>query len=354
MRAAQLALRRRAPRPACRPRARPPARLADPTHTAMGPLLLAVVAAAVAATAIQRHQLEASIAAHQAAGEHEAADALRHYQRLLLLPTTSSPPPPPLRTLADLNPPRRSPFRKYLFLNESSVLAASAFASLRFNPPERLGAVVHADSPWESAYIYSGGGILQIGGMYHLYYGCNAFVPDPGNASLPPVVLGMMCLATSTDGLTFIKPSLGIAPFNGSTANNIVLPPGGEACATSASAHVPPLQGVNCSRGSTPFYDPRPGIPDSQRYKAGEALKGILWASGDGIHFAPMAIDLGHFAAMWNFGAILWDEEAAPNCGKGWPKGSGNHTPAGRWVSWCRSDDPANSQLPVSGCRTSI
>ena len=327
----------------------------------MSPLLLAAVAAAAvaAATTIQGPQLEASIAAHQAAGEHEAADALRHYQRLLLATAAASsspppppPPPPPLRTLADLNPPRSSPYRKYLFLNETSVLAASSFTSLRFNPPERLGAVVFADSPWESAYIYSGGGILQIGGMYHLYYGCNAFVPDPGNASLPPVVLGMMCLATSTDGVTFIKPNLGIALFNGSTANNIVLPPGGEACAASASAHVPPPQGVNCSRGSTPFYDPRPGIPLSQRYKAGEALKGILWASGDGIHFAPMAIDLGHFAAMWDFGAILWDEDAAPNCGKGWPKGSGNHT-SGRWVSWCRSDDPANSQLPVSGYQTS-
>ena len=189
----------------------------------LGSLVLAL--AAVAAAIIPRHTIEAGIAVHQAAGEHEAAEALRHYLQLV---TASLPPPPPRRTLADVNPPRSSPFRKYLFLNESSVLATSAFTSLRFNPPERLGAVVHADSAWESAYIYSGGSILQIGGMYHLYYGCNAFVPDPSNASLPPVVLGMMCLATSTDGVAFIKPNLGIAPFNGSTANNIVLPPGGE------------------------------------------------------------------------------------------------------------------------------
>jgi hypothetical protein len=314
-------------------------------------LLLAALAAAVGAT-IPERELEASIAAHQAAGEHEAAQALRHYQQLLAHASLPPPPPlPPRRTLAELQPPRSSPFRKYLFLNDSSVLAASAFASLRFNPPERLGAVVHADRPWESAYIYSGGAILQVGGMYHLYYGCNAFLPDPINATLPPVVLDMMCLATSTDGVNFIKPSLGIAPFNGSTANNIVLPLGGETCAVSASA-TPAGPGINCSRAASPFYDPRPGVPASQRYKAGEIAalggKGMLWASGDGIHFSPTPIDMGPYSAMWDFGAILWDDDAAPNCGKGWPKGQqgSSNNDTGRWISWCRSDDTGNSQLP--------
>ena len=206
----------------------------------ISPLLLAALAqlagssSATIGRTIPSGQLELAIRAHEAAGEREAAAALRRYQQATAAPPPPSMPPSPpqpppwpprLRTLAELRLPRSSPFRKYLFLNASSILAAPpAFAQLRFNPPERLGAAVHADQPWEAAYIYSGSAVLQIGASYHLYYQCNAFAPDFTNASASPVLRGMVCLATSTDGVTFVKPSLGIAPWNGSTANNIVLP----------------------------------------------------------------------------------------------------------------------------------
>ena len=60
----------------------------------------------------------------------------------------SGSPPPHIRyrvtdtipTLESLNPPRSSPFRKYLFLNSTTVFAEPpAFAQLTFNPSERLG-----------------------------------------------------------------------------------------------------------------------------------------------------------------------------------------------------------------------
>eukprot|EP01046_Picozoa_sp_COSAG06_P061762 COSAG06_NODE_13677_length_1232_cov_1.676081_2_plen_124_part_01 len=49
------------------------------------------------------------------------------------------------QTLQDLLPPRSSPFRKYLFLNESIFDGAPRHARTTFNPPTNLGAVIKPD-----------------------------------------------------------------------------------------------------------------------------------------------------------------------------------------------------------------
>ena len=50
-----------------------------------------------------------------------------------------------------------------------------------------------------------------------------AYTGTIGNVSML-----MQSVATSTDGVTFVKPELGINPYNGSYATNIVLPLGGD------------------------------------------------------------------------------------------------------------------------------
>ena len=283
-----------------------------------------------------------------------AVDALKAQQQ------QSSPPPEETTarkniTIQELNPPRSSPFRKYLFLNDSSILdSAPAYAQLNFNAPERLGAVIKSDRPWENAYIYSGSNVLEITGVIHLYYQCQAFVPDPAtgpNCSTcptcapvkppcPKLLLGMLCLATSIDGVTFIKPSLGTATFNGSKANNIVFPTASNALGFPTWGDEGEISGV--------FYDPRPGTPPSERYKAiwmdaSTQDPGTTWTSADGINFSEAPGPGFHLggANVWNSGGMIWDVDAVSACGK---QGGGNST--GRWLSYGRSDDPANSNPP--------
>ena len=287
------------------------------------------------------------------------------------------PPPPPLPrrrnvTIQDLNPPKSSPFRKYLFLNDSILASPPAFSKLTFNAPERLGAVVKADRPWESTYIYSGSNVLQINGVIHLYYQCQADIP-PGLADTPPGPLCMLCLATSDDGVTFTKvqlyqlplsyifelperargtvvtrrlnlrtqPSLGIATFNHSTANNIVLPTG-VANGFPSWGTAGPVSGV--------FFDAGPGIPAGELFKAiwmpaSETAPGVTWVSPDGIKFQIQPGPGLHLAGgnIWNSGGMLWDEDAAVACGV--PDADVNRS-GGRWLSYGRSDNPANTWLP--------
>src|SRR5688572_31542193 len=50
------------------------------------------------------------------------------------------------------------------------------------------------------------GTVLHVDGEYRMWYAANSHI----------------CYATSRDGLSWQKPKLGLAPYNGSTANNIV------------------------------------------------------------------------------------------------------------------------------------
>lgn len=80
------------------------------------------------------------------------------------------------------------------------------------NRPKSIKQILFPDKPWES-YSIGFSSFFYEDGIYRLYYQ----VAIEGNNKR------MMCLATSTDGKTWIKPDLGIVEFNGSYDNNIVL-----------------------------------------------------------------------------------------------------------------------------------
>ena len=76
--------------------------------------------------------------------------------------------------------------------------------------------LVRPDRPWEGNAVYCYGTCTLDEGEYRWYY-LSIFEPEPGRSRFA------VCLATSRDGITWVKPELGAVDFAGSTANNIVM-----------------------------------------------------------------------------------------------------------------------------------
>lgn len=100
---------------------------------------------------------------------------------------------------------------RHVLIDPTTVLSMSGGVERRLHPPTRAGTVLVLDAPWEGAE--SGyASVLDAGdGTWRLYY--------RGGGELSREVT---CVATSTDGATWERPTLGLVAFDGSTANNIV------------------------------------------------------------------------------------------------------------------------------------
>ncbi|WP_395740437.1 hypothetical protein [Prosthecobacter sp.] len=126
------------------------------------------------------------------------------------------------------------------------------------------------DYPWEGNFSAAYMTVIKDGGTYRLYYRggtkTETGILKPGTE--------VTCYAESTDGKTWVKPKLGLVPFEGSTENNIILGP------------TPRRTSVNF----TAMLDDRPGIPAEERYKGVGAGTGreeglLRFVSPDGIHW---------------------------------------------------------------------
>lgn len=223
------------------------------------------------------------------------------------------------------SPPLDAANRQLRFLDRSLFANFSGELELRAQKPEKMGAVLQPSGEWEAWRQYALS-LLKIGGRYHLYY--QAFARPhgmegvefaattreaPGRHSLldrsgmPVKELSQhsLCVAVSDDGVHWEKPSLGIATFNGSRANNILWP-------KQDFAH---CIGEACQGGETMivWQDEHPDTPSSQRYKvtatvempdqaaaaagpkggpcmlvSGKPYCWTILASADGLHFTPM------------------------------------------------------------------
>ncbi len=139
--------------------------------------------------------------------------------------------------------------------------------------------VLKFDAPWEgsySAYVT----VFQDGDIFRMYY-----------RGTGPDRLQVTCYAESKDGIVWTKPNLGLFEYNGSTDNNIVL-----------------MSDTNVTHNFSPFKDPNPNAPDSQRYKALGGGPLIAFCSPDGIHWTKMqdepVITKGAFDSQ---NIALWD-----------------------------------------------
>lgn len=147
-------------------------------------------------------------------------------------------------------------------------------AELRTNAPERREVVATTDRPWEGNANHFRN-VFEYDGEYRMYYSA----AHNGSENRPAQGFGM-ALMTSTDGITWTRPDLGLVTFQGSTDNNLI------AGITSAETFI--------------FYDTRPGVPADEQFKAVEPAGTSIYIrkSADGLSFQPY-----HAAPIMTWGA---------------------------------------------------
>ncbi len=169
--------------------------------------------------------------------------------------------------------------KRELFVDDYLIDKLVGGAEQRLHQPQPQEIVMTHDMPWEG----SGSGyhsVFRDGNLYRMYYKAWQLTVTPGkvNTSEHPL---FCCYAESDDGIHWRKPKLGLYEFNGSKANNIVIPHG-------------MMGNVNPDGGHPAvFKDENPASAPEAKYKAlvrSNSPKGLLaLKSADGLHWSPLA-----------------------------------------------------------------
>eukprot|EP01052_Picozoa_sp_SAG31_P012783 SAG31_NODE_755_length_12319_cov_6.335542_10_plen_251_part_00 len=154
------------------------------------------------------------------------------------------------------------------------------------------------DKPWD------GGGPMH--GAIAGY--CSVVQVSPNELRLYYDTFGQfgrfLCVAVSKDaGKTWIKPSLGLIPFDGSTDNNIVA--GVQMNSTSLQEAIEP---------GTVFIDDRPGCPAAEKFKMVITWKGgaTMFSSADGFDFKNMTAG-PTLKGSDSQDVVFWDNRVKPS-----------------------------------------
>eukprot|EP01051_Picozoa_sp_SAG22_P005985 SAG22_NODE_375_length_11547_cov_12.885657_4_plen_552_part_00 len=172
---------------------------------------------------------------------------------------------------------------KLLFVDNALFANLSGDIGLRRHRPSPAGQVVlRPDKPWESFGMIGYHTVVQMGPQdYRMYYDTGWTMENRDDFHR------YTCLATSTNGVDWVKPSLGVATFNGSKDNNIVWPLDWR---------------DNTHAAGTVFYDTNPAAPADEKWKmvaqwnidgvnatTSSAHAGVyMMASSDGVAFRNM------------------------------------------------------------------
>jgi hypothetical protein len=142
--------------------------------------------------------------------------------------------------------------------------------SLKLHHPHREGVAIPFNDEWDrdaSGYAT----VINDNGLLRMYYRGG---PRDSSAGKSEGSTSYFCYAESKDGITWVKPKLGLVEYEGSKDNNILLAP--------APREDPYTQSLS------PFLDTRPGVPADERYKAigGQWPQGLyVLVSPDGIRW---------------------------------------------------------------------
>ena len=142
--------------------------------------------------------------------------------------------------------------------------------SLQLHHPHRESVAIPFNDEWDrdaSGYAT----VITDGGLHRMYYRGG---PSFARAGQREGDSSYVCYAESRDGITWIKPKLGLVEFQGSKENNIIMLP---------SPNEDPY-----NQSFSPFLDTRAGVPADERYKAvgGKFPQGMyVMVSPDGIHW---------------------------------------------------------------------
>lgn len=102
---------------------------------------------------------------------------------------------------------------------DRTFLAAAQGVELCVHPPRKTGEpTIRPERPWETGGIGPYSCVMEIGGVYHMWY----HTMSAANWNADKLV-GAICYARSKDGIRWERPTLGLAKYQGSRENNIVL-----------------------------------------------------------------------------------------------------------------------------------
>ena len=153
--------------------------------------------------------------------------------------------------------------RLELFVDDWLVDRFERDAGLHLHKPLGKEVVLMNDQPWEDTTMgyFS---VLKDGDIYRMYYRGHHHGGSEDARGEP------MCYAESRDGISWVKPNLGLFKFKGSTNNNIVL--GGD-----GKKYLPTEKwqgklgfetGLGWRGDMVPFIDTSPNVKRDARYKA--------------------------------------------------------------------------------------
>jgi len=165
--------------------------------------------------------------------------------------------------------------RRELFVDRALVEGMEGSVSLRLHAPTRREVAIKYDKPWEgNASGYAT--VFRDGDIYRMYYRGHRYLID--DKPLRQAQSEVVCYAESTDGISWVKPNLGLFDWpptrdnSGIKENNIMWRGGPE------------------THNFAPFIDANPDCATEERYKAiGGTVtsKGLLtFKSADGVRWS--------------------------------------------------------------------
>ncbi len=155
--------------------------------------------------------------------------------------------------------------RRELFVDDT-LIERKNDCKLKLHPPVARDVVLEHNEEWEGNTSYDHSIIRDVD-RYRLYYRGSHY-----DEYADAIGDEYVCYAESYDGIKWWKPELGLFSYKGSRKNNIIR-----------------MDEIG-THNFVPFKDSRPGVPDSERYKAVARKKkeglyafgsvdGIIWKS---------------------------------------------------------------------------
>lgn len=173
--------------------------------------------------------------------------------------------------------PGASHAARHLFLDPGAIDRLEG-AQLTVNPPQSSQIVIRPDRPWEQRMISFYTTVIEEGGKLRLWYICRDADNRPN-----------LAYAESTDGVTWIKPELGVVDYHGSKRNNLV--------------------GVTSLDGAV-FKDPRARRGQEYVFVGSAQAEGVFrFFSPDGLHWRRDAQPLLPFRSDTQ-NVAFWDESS--------------------------------------------
>jgi hypothetical protein len=168
---------------------------------------------------------------------------------------------------------------KQLFIDRRFIETSRGVTLVVNAPRPTREKLIVADRPWEDYWIGGYTSVIQEGNRLHLWYETEDLRGGRGVA-----------YATSTDGgASWAKPNLGIAEYQGSTANNLVV--------TKIHGHI--------------VFRNRPDAPASQRYCMFVGTPNQAFTSPDGLRWTPLPkvpfLNMGGQSGLDSQNVIFWD-----------------------------------------------